>query len=130
MTLHVPAIYPDLRVRAVSPPTAVDLRVPVAPPTSVDLRVPVVSLVSELNVSLPLSPVYPVAAPGLASCLSPGPTYEGPPIDRGALPWPLSNCPDWPMNPAWLEFAFARVDLAPEPNDDSFSFNEHNDSFR
>ena len=40
------------------------------------------------------------------------------------------NCPDWPMNPDWLEFAFARVDLAPEPDDDSFSLNEHNDSFR
>ena len=99
-----------------------------------NLRVPAVSLpvspINELSVSLPLSPVYQVAAPELTSCLSPRPSYDGPPIDRGALPWPLSNCPDWPMNPAWLEFAFARVELAPELNDDSFSFHEHNDSFR
>ena len=63
---------------------------PVAPPTLVNLRVPAVSPpvspINELSVSLPLSPVYQVAAPELTSCLSPGPSYDGPPIDRGALP--------------------------------------------
>ena len=40
-------------------------------------------------------------------CLSPGPTYSGPPVDRDG--WPLRGCPDWPMNTDWLEFAFAHV---------------------
>jgi len=142
----VPAIAPstavDLRVPGVSPPTAVDLRVPVSPSTAVDICVPVSNLNEFKSVSLTLStavpaispihvsPVSHIAAPEHASCLSPGPPYDGPPIDRDALPWPLRDCPDWPMNPDWLEFAFARVDLAPEPDDDILSFHEHNDSFQ
>ena len=42
-------------------------------------------------------------------CVSPGPTYNGPPIDRDVLPSPLRGCVDWPMNSDWLEFAFAPV---------------------
>ena len=42
-------------------------------------------------------------------CVSPGPAYNGPPIDRDALPSPLRGCVDWPMNSDWLEFAFAPV---------------------
>jgi len=76
----MPPTEVTLRVPAVSPPTElVDLRVSVAPPTTVNLRVPAVSPpvspLHELSVSLPLSPVYQVAAPELTSCLSPGPSW-------------------------------------------------------
>ncbi len=45
-----------------------------------------------------------------SSCLSPGPAYNGPPLeDSNANTWPFSNCPDWPINNDWLRFAFAPV---------------------
>ena len=44
-----------------------------------------------------------------STCLSPGPTYDGPPIDRSDIPWPLSECPDWPISDSWRDFAFAPV---------------------
>ena len=47
----------------------------------------------------------------IARCLSPGPTYEGP-VDR-ELPWPFSECPDWPINDSWRDFAFAPVTFRP-----------------
>ena len=45
-------------------------------------------------------------------CLSPGPVYDGPPVDPGELS-PLEEVPDWPMAPSWRDFAFERVDLNP-----------------
>ena len=49
----------------------------------------------------------------LARCLSPGPFYDGPAIDRESLLWPLSVCPNWPINGEWLDFAFEKVTFRP-----------------
>ena len=52
-----------------------------------------------------------------ARCLSPGPAYNGPEIDRSSLPWPLASCPDWPINDDWRDFAFAPVEFSSKPLD-------------
>jgi len=59
------------------------------------------------------APVSPVVSDVLARCLSPGPFYDGPAIDRESLLWPLSVCPDWPINAEWLDFAFEKVTVRP-----------------
>ena len=77
----------------------------------------------------PFVPVSSIASQtvldNVARCLSPGPIYDGPPIDRESMPSPLANCPDWPINDAWRDFAFApvtfrslTVDIDPSPDID------------
>ena len=50
-------------------------------------------------------------------CVSPGPIYDGPPVDIELSP--LGEV-DWPMAPSWCEFAFERVVL--DPRSDSRLF--------
>ena len=52
------------------------------------------------------SPVHQVP-PDIARCLSPGPPSDC--ADRSSLSWPFSECPDWPINREWLDFAFDKV---------------------
>ena len=68
--------------------------------------------VVEIKVPAAVGPSLPVSArcrcPGPV-CVSPGPTYNGSPIDRVSLPWPLTEQLDWPINDSWRDFAFAPV---------------------
>jgi hypothetical protein len=49
----------------------------------------------------------PQVPPDIARCLSPGPPSDC--ADRSSLSWPFSECPDWPINREWLDFAFDKV---------------------
>ena len=49
--------------------------------------------------------------PEFARCLSPGPPSDC--TDRSSLSWPFSECPDWPINREWLDFAFEKVTFKP-----------------
>ena len=91
-------------------------------PASIDHDVNVLPNIDASAVFPVGAPVSPVASDVLARCLSPGPFYDGPAIDRESLPWPLSVCPDWPINAEWLDFAFEKVTFRPltvdiEPSD-------------
>ena len=77
-------------------------------PVNIDLDVavnvnPDVSIASDATQSVPAD---------IARCLSPGPISEGS-VDRESLPWPFSECPDWPINDTWRDFAFAPVTFRP-----------------
>ena len=77
-------------------------------PASIDHDVNVLPNIDASAVFPVGAPVSPVAPDVLARCLSPGPFYDGPAIDRESLPWPLSVCPDWPSNAEWLDLLSRR----------------------
>ena len=70
------------------------------------------------NVDAPdFTPAHSIDSPGhqvppeFARCLSPGPPSDC--TDRSSLSWPFSECPDWPINREWLDFAFEKVTFKP-----------------
>ena len=71
-----------------------------------------------------------VGVPGVrvSSVLSPGPTYDGPEPDPALMIWPLSECPDWPINDSWRDFAFLPVVFSPRSEQSNNGDNSDLDS--
>ena len=91
-----------------------------SPTVAVCVRAPVIlTYDGPFDLPVPDAPSTPVMR--RSSCLSPGPAYDDPDTPDPELVGPLSTQPDWPINSAWAEFAFAPVVLSTR----SFSLSFH-----
>jgi hypothetical protein len=92
--------------------------VPVVQPSSLPVILP-----SAVPTPVPCLPDPSVGSPipcvRVSSVLSPGPTYDGPEPDPALMIWPLSECPDWPINDSWRDFAFLPVVFSPREQSDN-----------
>ena len=115
--------------------------VPVSPIAAITttITVPVARVPVEahrLTITVPASPTTAIVTTTavsphvgedmVSSCLSPGPTYNGPPIDPELALWPLSSLPDWPINDSWRDFAFLPVVFSSRPVDLTSNIQEDN----